>query len=243
MKMKKIIASFLVGALVLGLSFSADAKSIRPYDDKRVVYLSFDDGPNEYTPALLDVLKKYRVKATFFVKGPEAKEHPDILKRIVKEGHAIGLHSMTHDKEKFYATPTSAVKEMKEVQAIVYEITKVKTNIVRVPYGSVPHMTKAHRVAMEKAGFKMWDWNVDSLDWKYVKSQHLIVRRTLAIAESNYNKNQPSIILMHDHSTGVVALDKTVRTLKHKGLSFRTMKGVSNPYNFFNKWKAKTQRQ
>ena len=241
--MKRMVIWVLVFILVVGLVPSVEAKSLKRYDDKSIVYLSFDDGPNEFTPALLDVLKKYRVKATFFVKGPEATAHPEILKRIVKEGHAVGLHSMTHSKAEFYKSPQSAVDEMRQVQKIVYDITGVKSNVVRVPYGSVPRMTKAHRDAMAKAGFLMWDWNVDSLDWKYVKHQHLIVRKVLREADEHYRVNMPSIILMHDRSTGVVALDKVVRTLKHQNREFRTMKGVSNPFHFYNKWKSKTQRK
>lgn len=114
---KKVIACLLVIFMLCNSSVSISAKEVHSrYNKGEMVYLTFDDGPNQYTPKLLDVLKRYDVKATFFILGKKIKGNEAILQRIVDEGHTIGLHSMTHDKKTFYRSPQTAVNEMKQVQ-------------------------------------------------------------------------------------------------------------------------------
>ncbi|WP_214891295.1 polysaccharide deacetylase family protein [Exiguobacterium sp. s142] len=242
--MKKWFLSFLIVCFVVSSVHPTLAKGKgKRYDDKQIVYLTFDDGPRAETLALLDVLKKHQVKATFFILGKNVKGNEETLKRIVTEGHTLGLHSMSHDKKRFYKSPQSAVDEMKQVQQLILKTTGVKTSTIRVPYGSVPHMTKAHRDAMEKAGFHMWDWNVDSLDWKRKDDPRLLQFETIRHVRINRANNIASVVLMHDQATPPTSLDYIIRHLKKEQYSFRTTAGVTKPYNFYNKWKTNTQRK
>lgn len=202
------------------------------YDNKKMVYLTFDDGPNRYTPELLNVLKRQKVRATFFVTGPNAKANPSIIRRMVKEGHTVGLHSMTHNKNIFYRSPQIAVKEMKAVQAIVYKVSGRKSISMRVPYGTVPYFTKPYLDASKKAGFRTWDWNIDSNDWRYPRSRTTSYDIIMQGVRHTDSKNVASVILMHDHATTGASLEKTIISLKQKGKHFGTVGKVKKPYTF-----------
>lgn len=234
--MKKGIILIVVLVLVLGMGMPAEAET--DYHSASYVYLTFDDGPDERTPAILDVLKKQKVKATFFVTGRNAKRYPTLLKRIVKEGHAIGLHSMTHDAKLFYKTPASAVAEMKETQVIVTRLTGKKVYDVRVPYGSVPKMTPEHIKKMEAAGFRIWDWNVDSEDWRYAKRPEVTFERVALGLERTAERKTAAVVLMHDHATNPIILEKWIVSEKKKA-AFRTVLQAKTSYSFFAKWPAK----
>ncbi|WP_047375124.1 polysaccharide deacetylase family protein [Exiguobacterium sp. ZOR0005] len=240
---KWLVSSLLLCLFVsLALPVSATEKAVR-HDDKQLVYMTFDDGPRPETLLLLDVLKKHQVKATFFILGKQIKGNEDVLKRIVAEGHALGLHSMTHDKKAFYKSPKSAVTEMKHVQQLIFQTTGVKTNVMRVPYGSVPHMTKRHRDAMTTAGFHMWDWNVDSLDWKRKDDPRLLQFDTIQKVRANRARQVASVVLMHDQSTSAASLDYVLRHLKREQYVFTTITDTTPPYNFYNKWNKNTSRK
>lgn len=242
--MKKWFLSFVIVCFAISSVHPTLAKATeKRYDNQDIVYLTFDDGPRSETLALLDVLKKHQVKATFFILGKMIKGNEETLKRIVAEGHTLGLHSMSHDKKQFYKSPKSAVNEMKQVQQLIFKTTGVKTSTMRVPYGSVPHMTKAHRDAMAKAGFHMWDWNVDSLDWKRKDDPRMLQYETIRHVRMNRANKIASVVLMHDQSTSPASLDYIIRHLKKEKYAFRTTVGVTEPYNFYNKWKVHTKHK
>lgn len=242
--MKKWFLSFVIVCFAISSVHPTLAKGQgKRYDNHEIVYLTFDDGPRSETLAILDVLKKHQVKATFFILGKMIKGNEETLKRIVAEGHTLGLHSMSHDKKRFYKSPQSAVEEMKQVQQLIFKTTGVKTSTTRVPYGSVPHMTKAHRDAMTKAGFHMWDWNVDSLDWKRKDNPRLLQYETIRDVRMNRANNVASVVLMHDQSISPASLDYILRHLKREHYTFRTTANVAEPYNFHNKWKSRTKRK
>ena len=127
---------------------------------------------------------------------PRMREYPAILKTLAKDGFGLGLHGVTHDKNKFYQSVKSVVGEMTTAQTTLQKITGVKTNLIRVPYGSVPYMTKAYREAEVEAGFIMWDWNIDSRDWDY-KDQRYVTStiQQLRLIEA---RNGRAVILIHD---------------------------------------------
>lgn len=206
------------------------------YESKQSIYLTFDDGPNEYTKNILNLLKKENVKATFFVLGPNAASHKCLLNRIVNEGHTIGLHGMSHRAKEFYKKPQTAVKEMKEAQKIVKDITGITSTIVRTPYGSKPYMTASYRRAMKKAGFQMWDWNVDSEDWKKPQNKTKSIKIIEKNIQYNDRKNRASIILMHDQATNPKSLSAAIKKLKKQKRIFRTAADATHPFNYYNTW-------
>jgi peptidoglycan/xylan/chitin deacetylase (PgdA/CDA1 family) len=206
-----------------------DGQSLWDYTMMKTVYLSFDDGPNDQTSAILDILSKYKIHAAFFMLGPQIEKHPDLVKRVVNEGHSIGLHGVTHVANLIFSTPNSVVQEMNSCRASLNKITNVSTNLIRVPYGSKPYMKQAYRDAIVNAGYKMWDWNVDSMDSRGADTPAIIQTTIKQIAE----KDHP-IILFHDKSTTVRALPTIIEYLIQHDYTFKLIRSNMKPVNFWN---------
>ena len=195
--------------------------------DKKVkeVALTFDDGPDSvYTPEILDILKKNKVKATFFLIGNRAELFPDVVKRMVKEGHIIGNHSMNHANiVKLSKSETS--KEIKDAEDVLVTLTGYKPALFRSPYGSLnPEKVKE----IEKLEVKIIAWNVDSLDWKSLTAEQVKTN----ILE---NVKEGSIILQHssgsreeDLTGSVAALKDVIKVLKKDGYKFVTIPELLN---------------
>ena len=131
----------------------------------KTIYLTFDDGPSVHTKELLDVLKKYGVKATFFVVDTECV---DLVSRIVEEGHSVGIHTISHDYREIYASEEAFFADLLGMQQIIYEKTGVMTYLMRFPGGSSNTVSKFNEgimtrltQAVEDAGFYYFDWNVE----------------------------------------------------------------------------------
>lgn len=140
------------------------AWGIQYYFFPKTMYLTFDDGPSEEnTAAVLDILKKYDIKATFFVVGENVRKHPDIARRIVEEGHTIGIHCNRHDYKEIYASVDSYLADFQEAYDTVYEVTGVQAKLFRFPGGSINSYNKAvYEEIIEKMtekGFIYFDWN------------------------------------------------------------------------------------
>lgn len=234
--MKKRVLLLMSIFLLIGTLSQAAIPEPKAYNDPSLIYLTLDDGPNWKTGKLLDVLKKHQVKATFFILGKNIEGNEHLLHRIVDEGHLIALHGMTHKREEFYASPMTAVRQMKDVQRLVYEVTGIHTNMARTIYGSDEGMTPAHWQVMTDAGFEIWDWNVGSLDHVYKKNNARVEQRVFNRLEANRAANIASIILAHDHSMTPEALDTIIRYAKERDYEFRTLEGVHPPHNFSDAW-------
>ena len=238
--MKKRVLLLMSIFLLIGSLSQAAIPKPKAYNDPSLIYLTFDDGPNWKTGKLLDVLKKHQVKATFFILGKNIKGNEHLIRRIVADGHLIALHGMTHEREEFYASPMTAVRQMKDVQRLIYEVTGIHTNMARTIYGSDEGMTPAHWQAMDEAGFEIWDWNVGSLDHIYKKDNASVEQRVFNRLEANRAANIASIILAHDHSMTPKALDTIIRYAKERDYEFRTLKGIPTPHNFSDEWEPHT---
>lgn len=180
---------------------------------KKVAYLTFDDGPNKYTSQILNILKQKNEKATFFVIGGRVSRYPQTTKRLIQEGHYLGLHSMSHNAKYLYnGDPSILVSEMEQARAIVQTITGLDTHLVRVPYGSMPHLKKNYRDALVVAHYKMWDWTVDTYDWKSDHNPSAVLERIM-----NQSNKPVEVILMHDSSVTVQVLPKIIDYLRSQG--------------------------
>ena len=179
------------------------------------VALTFDDGPHAtLTPKLLDILKARHVKATFFVVGENAAQYPEILKRIVAEGHEIGNHSWSHPV--FAKMSEGAVRsEVQRTQDAVTQGAGVTPTILRPPYGSITDLQR--HWLNQSFGFHIIMWSVDPLDWKNRNSE-TVARRILAETRPG------SIVLSHDiHATTVEAMPNVIDSLLAKGFKFKTV--------------------
>ena len=199
-------------------------KQPSPAKSKANVYLTFDDGPNKFTAINNSILKKYNAKATFFFLGNHMKKNASIINSVVKDGHYIGTHSMTHDKNKVYLSSKSFIDEMIEGTKLIKKMTGKDTKLVRTPYGSKPHLTTAMKDELVTNGFKLWDWDVDSNDWKYTdKEANKIVQNVQVGVEKAYKSgDQDIIILLHDRSQTTKALPQIIEWLQKEGYTLKT---------------------
>lgn len=193
--------------------------------ESKVIYLTFDDGPGPYTKKLLNYLRSYNVKATFFV----TNQNPNyiyLLKEMAADGHAIGVHSLTH-KWSIYSSTNSYLKDFNAMHDIIKKQTGIDTKIFRFPGGTNNTvsrsyargiMTTLNRTMSEK-GYLNFDWNVDCRDTQgYNASQ--IAQTTIG----QIRNQKQSVVLMHDikYST-VEAVPTIIRFAKNNGYTFKVI--------------------
>ncbi len=139
------------------------------YFHPKTMYLTFDDGPSaECTDKVLDVLKEKDVKATFFLIGEYVEKYPEVARRIVAEGHAIGIHCYRHDYDILYASKESFLEDFQKAYDVIYQATGVETRLFRFPGGSVNAYNEDVREEiieeMTSRGYVYFDWNASLED-------------------------------------------------------------------------------
>lgn len=189
----------------------------------KFAYLTFDDGPSpKATPAILDILAEYDIKATFFVVGSRVMEYPELVKRIYEEGHAIGNHTFTHNYRFIYKNTKNFMYDVNRADRALKAVLgdEFETRLFRFPGGSFGKNKIPMIKAIEKAGYTVYDWNALNGDAEglNLKNSHLINRLK---ATTRGKKN--AIILMHDLDSKV----GTVQTLR-KNIDYL----ISQGYNF-----------
>ncbi len=190
----------------------------------KVIYLTFDDGPGAYTARLLDILKKYDVKVTFFVTGYNDK-YNDLLTREHNEGHTVALHSYTHNYATIYSSVDSYMQDLLNIQNKVEKYTGVKSWIIRFPGGSSNTVSRKYKVGImseltkkvEEIGFRYFDWTILSGDAGNTKDSNKIVQNVI----SGIKENKANVVLMHDIKSYTV--DSVERIIEY---------GLSNGYTF-----------
>ena len=183
------------------------------------VYLTFDDGPSSNTDQILDILKDYDVKATFFVVGKTDERSVKAYQRIVEEGHTLAMHSYSHKYDEIYESKEAFARDLNSLQEYLYETTGVWPRIYRFPGGSSNTVSKVDMQELIEyltdIGITYFDWNVASGD---------AVSRTLP-AETIVNNclsgiEKQSVILMHDASnkgTTIEALPQIIEAIQEQG--------------------------
>ncbi len=172
--------------------------------DKKVIYLTFDDGPGKYTPQLLDLLKQYNAKATFFVvnTGYSTEYKEQTMQRIVAEGHTLAIHSATHDFAQIYASEDAYFKDLYKMQELIRKATGLNSMLLRFPGGSSNTVSKKHNKGImtrltqevQKRGFTYFDWNVDSGDAGSAKTAAKVYNNVI----KGCQKYKRPVVLMHD---------------------------------------------
>lgn len=186
-------------------------------DDNKpgVIYLTFDDGPSSSgsTKSILDTLKKYNVKATFFVtsKGPDS-----LIKRAYDEGHTIGLHTASHNYAEIYASEEAYFNDLKRVSDRVEKITGVKSKYIRFPGGSSNTVSRKYSKGImsrlirkvHEQGYEFYDWNIASGDAGGTTNSEQVYRNVVR----NLSKNRSNMVLFHDtKSFTAAALPKIIQ--------------------------------
>lgn len=186
--------------------------------ENRKVYLTFDDGPSIYTDELLDILAEYDVKATFFVTGKGKENYGDTYRRIVAEGHTLGMHSYSHEYSNIYASLENFQKDLETLRDFLYKETGEVSSFYRFPGGSSNkvsrtdiHVLTAYLNAMNISYF---DWNVSAGDASSTAvSSDEIVNRVM----SQLPSCQTAVVLMHDAAdkrSTVEALPKLIEKIQ-----------------------------
>ncbi|MBS4220395.1 polysaccharide deacetylase [Bacillus sp. FJAT-49711] len=204
-------------------------KKEQPAKTDKIVYLTFDDGPHAVSKDILKILKKYNAKATFFMLEPNMRNYPDAVRAMVKEGHAVGVHGVSHDVSKIYRSPASFIGEMNKAIDFIKTTTNVQTHLIRAPYGSKPYVTAPFKAAADKEKLILWDWNIDSTDWKMTNGAYVnnVIHQT-----QQFNKNEPIIVLMHEKPTTLAHLEKVLKYYKDNGYEMRALDETMKPVQF-----------
>lgn len=194
---------------------------------KKVCYLTFDDGPSKNSEEILDILAKYDAKATFFLIGSEIREENRlIIERIIEEGHAVGLHSNVHRFEELYAGVDVCTHDFEAQYNLLKKEYGIDTKIFRFPGGSacsyMNGQRQAYIKAMREKSFVGFDWHVSGED-SYGNPTVWSIQKNIFEHIGGYER---PIILLHDINTGdatVGALPEILEKLKKDGYSFETL--------------------
>jgi peptidoglycan/xylan/chitin deacetylase (PgdA/CDA1 family) len=191
----------------------------------KVAYLTFDDGPSGYTSRVLDILKEYNIKATFFVNGRSDEYSYNIYRRIVNEGHSIGNHGYSHNYQINYSSVNAFDNNFNQLQNTIQSVTGVTPNIMRFPggsnntisnnysYGIMDTLTNRYR----DLGYKYFDWNVTAADTAVGANNTTVINNILNGCKSR----SYVIMLMHDsHATTPSTLESIIVSLSNSGFKF-----------------------
>ncbi|MDP4144297.1 MAG: polysaccharide deacetylase family protein [Bacillota bacterium] len=201
---------------------------VNPYnsDGHKVAYVTFDDGPSpNNTPQILDILKRYNIKATFFIIGRNAEMNPQLLVRERNEGHELAVHSYSHDQRIIYVNPNSYLSDIAKCAQVISGIVGdegYNKSIIRFPGGSTS-VNKGFVAEIEKAGYHHVDWNALNGDAEH---PYVPVDKLVGELKNTVGNQEHVVILMHDaqaKTTTVQALPIILDYLKEKGYEFRTL--------------------
>lgn len=201
---------------------------LEPYYAEPIVYLTFDDGPDDkVTPQILDILKAEGVKATFYVCGNMVDTYPDVLKRMFNEGHAIGNHSYNHRYDQLYSSPWSFMEQIIQTDNAIKNVIGVRPFIIRAPGGAGGMFSANYWTMVADCGYVEHDWNVLTEDATPSKpNASTQVNNVLKYLGDNPPRSV--IILMHcnsDKQETVKALPELIHFLRAWGYKF----GVVTP--------------
>ena len=206
---------------------------------EKVIYLTFDDGPSKYTSRLLEILKQYGVKATFFVVGNRGTNMNKLMKDIVDGGHSIGIHSVTHEYSEIYSSVDAFIKDLTDMGDLIYQYTGVRTKLMRFPGGSSNGISKQYCPGImtqlvqivRDMGYQYFDWNVDSDDAGAAKDAETVFNN-VCFGKNNGKPGawrgcedvKNAVVLQHDiKEYSVDAVEKIIQWGLANGYTFKAL--------------------
>lgn len=205
-------------------------ESISKENRKGVIFLTFDDGPSlDMTPKVLDILKEEQVKATFFIIDYDQNKE-GLVKRIVEEGHTIGIHGYSHEYNKIYTSVDAYMNNITKLQDKIVYSTGVLTKYTRFPGGSSNTISKKYSQGIMSTltkkllqeGYRYFDWNVSSGDAGGAKTKEEVYQNVT----NSLKKNRANMVLMHDSANNYKTLDALkdiIQFGKEKGYIFENI--------------------
>lgn len=185
--------------------------------DKHRVYLTFDCNPGQNTEAILDVLARYNVKATFFVVGDETGENDAIYQRIVNEGHTLGMNSYSNQYSSIYSSTQSFEEDYTKISNFIYEKTGIESKLYRFPGGSSNRISNVNMAEfvriLNQKGVVYFDWNVSAGD----TAVDYTVDDVISNVTEGIMQYKTSVVLLHDDDNKTVtaeALEPLINKLK-----------------------------
>ena len=196
-------------------------------DNEKVVYLTFDDGPSRHTPEVLEILKRYQCKATFFITGMNEKYRP-YIKTAYNQGHTIGLHTYSHNYSKVYASTNAYFKDLDKVGKLAKEYIGFTPKYIRFPGGGSNTISRKYNKGIMsqltkqvgKKGYIYYDWNCENGDGYAHMSQSQMLKRATSSSAKKV------MILMHDANgkqNTVDILPKVIEHYQKKGYTFKAI--------------------
>lgn len=210
------------------------AEGHNPKDAKKVVYLTFDDGPSDLTPQVLDLLDRYNAKATFFVVQKNNEDCEEYLSEIVERGHTLGLHSYSHNYSLIYSSTDAFLSDYEDVYDWVVEKTGYTPSLFRFPGGSnngSSYVVNGIIDEMEERGFQYFDWNVSSGDGSELTTTANIIDNIC----SNVGNVDNPVVLMHDGKgkrATLAALPSVLEYLSDNGYEFLPLDKSVEPVHY-----------
>jgi len=207
------------GSARISSNYHVKAFCSNPFETEKKIALTFDDGPSIYTLDVLALLKKYNAKATFFCIGKNIETHPEILQKVISEGHLVGNHSYSHSKFFDFYNAKKITEEIKRTDMLLEKFTSRKINFFRPPYGVT---TPSIRRALKVTGHKTIGWNIRSLDGG-TQNQELIFNRLIK------HISPGGIVLLHDtgeHS--VLVLEQFLQFLQQNNYQVVSIEELLN---------------
>ena len=205
-----------------------DTSGFNPYksDGRKVVYLTFDDGPSQNnTPKILKILKESNIKATFFLIGKNAEENKQLVKDEINDGHVVANHTYSHDMHYVYSDPRIFVNDLNKCSEVLKSIVgeDYKLKLIRFPGGSFGNRLAPFREAAKNAGYHYVDWNDLTGDAEH----NNVPVANLVDKVKMYGNHDHLVILMHDAPakvTTVEALPQVIQYFKSQGYVFETLR-------------------
>ncbi|WP_180954479.1 polysaccharide deacetylase family protein [Bacillus sp. V5-8f] len=214
---------------------------IKRAEQQKIAYLTFDDGPSTNTRAVLDILDRYKIKATFFVMGHEEPYAMKGYEEIKRRGHVVALHCFTHDYSVIYRSKDAYLNDLNQLEAFLKKNFDLSSKLVRLPGGSrnittrqasTQHVVPGIINELSKKGYVYYDWNVDSKDGDSpFVSEQAIIRNVL---KGTVNQEH-AVILLHDINSmknTVKALPEIIEGLKAQGFAFDSIHEYSPQVQF-----------
>lgn len=204
--------------------------------EKKVAYLSFDDGPSKTTKEVLRVLKEQNVTATFFLIGNQiTEETKPILDEMISNGNCIGIHTYSHSGKNIYCSKEAYLEDFNRACKSIKAATGLEPKIFRFPWGSANNylcnISSDVITTLEDEGYTYFDWNVSGEDSVGSPTSWSIMNNI----RKDYKKYNKPVILLHDSATNKLSaqlLPDIISMFKEAGYTFDTLDHMENPYQY-----------